>query len=287
METYAAPIIVTLFVWWASTGVILYLDKLPRRTFGWSMAGATALMGLALWGLASTSGQADPVSAYLAFLCGILAWAWQLVSYYMGYVTGPRKAPCPPECRGFRRFVEAVRTSLYHEFAILVCGAAIVVLTSGQPNQIGLWTFLILWWMHTSAKLNLHFGAPNLNEELLPEHLRFLVSFMTRKPMNLFFPVSVTLSTIVTVLLALKAGAAIERFDLVGFTILTTLMVLAVAEHWFLVTPLDANALWGWFARDASESVSVRRADEKTPKSELRASALDARIVAEEATSRV
>lgn len=287
MESYAAPILVTLFVWWASTGAILYLDKLPRRTFGWSMAGATALMGLALWGLAVTSAQTDPLSAYLAFFCGILAWGWQLVSYYMGYVTGPRKTPCPPECRGFRRFIEAVRASLYHELAIILCGAAIFALTSGQPNRVGLWTFLILWWMHTSAKLNLHFGAPNLNEELLPEHLRFLVSFMTRKPMNLFFPFSVTVSTIVTVLLALKAGAAIDRFDLVGFTILTTLMVLAVAEHWFLVTPLDANALWGWFADDASDSTTENRAGDQGPGSELCASALDAGIGAQEAASRI
>ena len=30
---------------------------------------------------------------------------------------------------------------------------------------------------------------------------------------------------------------------------LATLMALAVAEHWFLVVPLNANALWGMFRR--------------------------------------
>ena len=51
--------------------------------------------------------------------------------------------------------------------------------------------------MHQSAKLNMFFGVPNLGEEMLPEHLRYLASFMTRRPMNMFFPVSVTVSTIV------------------------------------------------------------------------------------------
>ena len=126
--------------------------------------------------------------AYCAFLCGLTAWAWQLVSYYMGFITGPRKTACPPHLRGWQRFVEAVRTSLYHEIAIILCAIVLVALTRDQPNQLGVWTFFILWWMHTSAKLNLYFGAPNLSEELLPEHLRFLATFMTRRPINLFFP---------------------------------------------------------------------------------------------------
>jgi putative photosynthetic complex assembly protein 2 len=153
--------------------------------------------------------------------------------------------------RGWPRFVEAVRTSLYHEIAIILCAITLVALTRNQPNQIGAWTFLILWWMHTSAKLNLYFGAPNLSEELLPEHLRYLATFMTRRPMNLFFPLSVSASTIVTVLIAQKALVATTAFELVGFTILATLMALAVAEHWFLVAPLRANALWSWGVKES------------------------------------
>ena len=250
MSDYAPPIVATLLLWWGSTGVLLYLDGLSRRTFVWSMAGATALFALALWGIVATRSETTASSAYYAFLCGLIAWAWQLVSYYMGFITGPRKTACPPRLRGWRRFVEAVRTSLYHEIAIILCAVALVALTRNQPNQIGAWTFLILWWMHTSAKLNLYFGAPNLSEELLPEHLRYLATFMTRRPMNLFFPLSVSASTIVTVLIAQKALVATTAFELVGFTILATLMALAVAEHWFLVAPLRANALWSWGVKE-------------------------------------
>jgi putative photosynthetic complex assembly protein 2 len=272
MLDYAPPILATLLVWWGSTGAILYLDGLSRRSFVWSMAGATALFALSLWGLVATSAETTASSAYLAFLCGLTAWAWQLVSYYMGFITGPRKTACPPHLRGWPRFVEAVRTSLYHEIAIILCAIALVALTRGQPNQIGAWTFLVLWWMHTSAKLNLYFGAPNLSEELLPEHLRYLATYMTRRPMNLFFPLSVTASTVVTVLIAQKALSATTEFELVGYTILATLMALAVAEHWFLVAPLRANALWSWGVKE------IHPTDEENSCDSLRVVAIEATL---------
>jgi len=271
MSAFAAPIFVTLVLWWASTGVILYLDGLSRRTFAWSLAGATGLFLAALWGMSATGAETSAASAYCAFSCGLMAWAWQLVTYYMGFITGPNQSPCPPHLRGGRRFVAAVRTSLYHELAIIVCAIGLVALTWRQPNQIGLWTFLILWWMHTSAKLNLFFGAPNLSEELLPGHLRYLVTYMRRRPMNLFFPASVTASTVITVLIAQRAMAATAPFDLVGYTILATLMVLAVAEHWFLVAPLHANALWSWGVKDIHAATDSDRHEDNA----LRAAAIE------------
>lgn len=264
MSAYAAPIFATLLLWWASTGVILYLDGLSRRTFGWSLAGATMLFLVALWGMWATRAETSAASAYCAFCCGLMAWAWQLVTYYMGFITGPNRAPCPPHLQGWRRFVAAVGTSLYHEMAIIVCALALVALTWRAPNQIGLWTFLILWWMHTSAKLNLYFGAPNLSDELLPAHLRYLVTYMRRQPMNLFFPVSVTASTVVTLLIAQRALAAPAPFELAGYTILATLMTLAVLEHWFLVAPLHANALWSWGVKEAQVSVAPDRREAET-----------------------
>jgi putative photosynthetic complex assembly protein 2 len=238
--------IVALLLWWASTGFILYLNGLSRRTFAWSVAGATAGLLLAFWGICGTRAETSGASAYCAFFCGLMIWGWQIITYYMGFITGPNHAPCPPALRGWRRFVEALRTSLYHEVAIVICALALVALTWGQPNQIALWTFLLLWWAHTSAKLNLFFGAPNLGEELLPANLRYLATYKRRRPMNLFFPLSVTASTVAAVWSAQRAFAAATSFELVGYTVLATLVAIAVAEHWFLVAPLHANALWSW-----------------------------------------
>jgi putative photosynthetic complex assembly protein 2 len=254
MTAFASPILATLLLWWASTGLILYLDGLNRRTFVWSMAGASVLLALSVWGIIASAGNVSAGGAYVAFACGLTAWGWQLVSFYMGYVTGPRKTACEPELTGWPRFVEAVRTSLHHELMVILTAVIIAALTWGQPNQMALWTFVALWWMHTSAKLNLFFGAANLGEELLPEHLRYLKTFMSQRPMNLLFPVSVTLSTIIAVLLAQKALAlTATRFETAGFTMLATLMALAVAEHWFLVIPLHVNGLWQFGVKPIAE----------------------------------
>ena len=42
MAAFGLPVIATLALWWASTGVILYLDGRPPRTFSWSLAGRDA-----------------------------------------------------------------------------------------------------------------------------------------------------------------------------------------------------------------------------------------------------
>ena len=244
---YVIPALFALFVWWFSTGVIMYLDGLPRRTFKWSIAGATVLLAGSLYGLLETAHDTSLWGAYLAFTFGLLAWGWQEISFYMGYVTGPRSAPCPEGCHGLRHFGHAIQTSLWHELAIIAAAIAVVWLTAGGPNQVGTWTFMVLWWMHQSAKLNVFLGVRNLNEEFLPEHLQFLRSFLTKKPMNLLFPVSITVSTVILVRLVQAATASdATAFDAAGFCFLSTLMALAILEHWLLMLPLPAAALWGW-----------------------------------------
>ncbi|WP_295447868.1 DUF3623 family protein, partial [uncultured Thiodictyon sp.] len=107
-------------------------------------------------------------------------------------------------------------------------------------------TFMVLWWMHQSAKLNVFFGVRNINEEYLPEHLAFLARFFSKKSMNPFFPVSVSISTLITGLLVQRAFAAdATAFEATGYTFLATLMALAVLEHWLLVMPLPQGAIWG------------------------------------------
>jgi putative photosynthetic complex assembly protein 2 len=131
----------------------------------------------------------------------------------------------------------------------LVGAVVLLAITHGRVNQLGFLTYVTLWWMHESAKLNMFFGAPNLGEEMLPPHLRYLASYMTRRPMNMFFPISVTVSTVVTAAFAARAASATSHFEAIGSSMLGALMALAVLEHWFLVAPLNANALWGPLSR--------------------------------------
>ncbi|NKB16582.1 MAG: DUF3623 domain-containing protein [Sphingomonadales bacterium] len=247
MHEFALAAAAAVALWWLSTGVIIFLDGLPQSTFRWSMLGASALALAAIWGLWETRATTTPAGAYLAFCCGLVAWGWQTMTFYMGYITGPRKTPCPPGLSGWSRFLAASSTNISHEVAIAAGALLIATIVRDGANQIGLWTYLVLWWMHLSGKLNVYLGVPNLSEEFIPEHLGYLRSYMRCQPMNLLFPVSVTVSTVLTAWLVLLASQhAPGSFEAIAYTLLATLMALAVLEHWLLVLPLPAMALWTW-----------------------------------------
>ena len=135
MATFGYPVLFALFVWWFSTGVIIALDNLPRRTFRWSMIGGTAVLAASLWGLARTAADASVGGAYAAFTYGLLVWGWQEMSFFMGFVTGPRRRPCSAGSTGWRRFSEAVGAMLYHELAILAAAVAVFALTWARPTR--------------------------------------------------------------------------------------------------------------------------------------------------------
>ena len=250
MTPYVLPVLFTLFVWWFSTGAILYLDGLPQRTFKWTMLGTTVLLVLALYALATSGRDTTPAGAYCAFTCAILVWGWQEVAFLLGVATGPRRQPCPPGVVGWERFRLAFQTVLHHELALVLLAGAVLLATWGAPNQTGWWTFVILWTMRQSAKLNVFLGVRNLNEGFLPPHLKYLQTYFTRKPMNALFPVSIALSTLLVIPLwqqALRPGAS--EFAVTSLTLQASLLTLAIVEHWFLVLPLPFEALWKWGLR--------------------------------------
>jgi putative photosynthetic complex assembly protein 2 len=250
MSHYGFPALYALFVWWFSTGIIIWLDNLPRHTFRWSMAGGTLVCVIALLRLRQGAADASVTGAYAAFTYGVLVWGWQEMSFFMGVVTGPRREACPDGAGAWRRFRLALGTCLYHELAILVTALAIAALTWGAPNQVGLWTFGVLWAMRQSSKLNVFAGVLNLNEQFLPPHLRYLSSYMRRRPMNLFFPFSITAATVALALLVQRAAAAgTDAFQAAGLTFVATMLALAILEHWFLILPLPFAQLWAWALR--------------------------------------
>jgi putative photosynthetic complex assembly protein 2 len=119
--------------------------------------------------------------------------------------------------------------------------------------------------MHTSAKLNAVLGARNLNEHFFPEQLRYLSSFMKKKPMNLLFPVSITVSTIGIAVLVNKAMAADnDSFELLAYTFYIVILAAGVLEHWFMMLPLPTEALWNWAVK-AKKALSGPGEEEMLP----------------------
>jgi len=246
----AAPLAFTLFAWWFSTGVILYLVGLPRRTHKWTMAAATALLALSLVAAARSAADTSHAGAYLAFSAALGVWAWQEVAFLLGYVTGPRRLPCPAQARGWQRARLAFQTVQHHELALLVLGGVLLALVGQQPNQGALVTFAILWVMRQSAKLNLFLGVRNRSEDFLPPHLDYLPSYFRHRRINGLFPLSVLGASAAAVLLwqlALAPGQAAA--DEAGALLAAVLLSLGLLEHWFMVLPLPSQALWQWGLR--------------------------------------
>jgi putative photosynthetic complex assembly protein 2 len=255
----AVAALCALFVWWFSTGVVLYIVRRQgRHSLGCLMV-AGALFIASLYGLARSSGDTSVAGAYIAFTCAVLSWGVQEFGFLAGFITGPRSQACHEGCSGWRRAAFAVEAILYHEIALILSGAAIVAVTWNGDDQFGTWTFLTLWVMRVSAKLNLFLGVPVLNHEFLPERLQHLTSFFTRKPIGMFFPLTVTTATAVTTFLLTMAFASdASAFQSTGYMLLASLTALGVLEHWFMVLPLPIAALWSWSMRSRADHVRER-----------------------------
>jgi putative photosynthetic complex assembly protein 2 len=262
-----------MLVWWFTTGIILFLDGLPTATFRRSMAGASALTLAALVLLRTSALETSAGGAFAAFSAAVVVWGWLEMSFLMGFITGPQRQSYFGPRGTWRHFQQATRAIIHNELAILAAAALIVGLTRQAPNHVGLWTFLVLWSMRLSAKLNLFFGVPNTGEMYLPEHLRYLKTYFNKRRMNLLFPISILGSTIALVVLVQRLLAAEDAFHVAGLALVASLLALAILEHWFMVLPIPTEKLWQWGLRGAASragrgttaAVDVPRIVVKTP----------------------
>lgn len=262
MAAHVLPALYALLLWWGSTGLVLLLVRLPRHSHRATLLGASAaaLLGLAL--LAATAAGTGLSDAYLAFTAGLLVWAWPEIAFLLGYVTGPNRLGCPPGTRGWRRFRLAAGTLMWHELAIVACGLLVLAATWGAANQVGALTFLLLWVLRLSAKLNLFLGARNPGTELLPRQLAYLGSHFRTARMNKLFPLSLLGAALAATWCASLAAGSTTVAQAAGFTFLATLLALAALEHALLMLPIPASTMFSaWLGGD-----KVAEAAPKHPK---------------------
>lgn len=239
-----------IFLWWFSTGIILWrvrrADNAGHDAHLWSvLLGLPLLLG-GIIGLNATLADTSALGAYLAFLSALAVWGWVELAFLSGIIAGPNTAPCPPDAPLQQRFFRAIGTILWHELLLIALLAAIAILTHEAANIFGLWTFAILFFARISAKLNLFFGVPRIHTEFLPRPLAHLASHFRRAPMNWVFPLSVTALSYASYCFLERAFTATGTGTLIGFTLLSALTLLALLEHWFMVIPLPDQKLWRW-----------------------------------------
>ena len=242
----AAALLFALALWWASTGAVLWLARLPvgrgprMAVASVGAAGAAAV----LW---ATREVATPAGAAAAFTAAVALWGWHELSFLTGVVTGPSASPCPPGARGWRRFRAAAATLIHHELALAATAAVVAAATLGGPDPVGGWTFLALFAARLSAKLNLFLGAPSFSPEFFPPHLRHLTTYLRKGPVSPLFPISLcALAASAAAVAAVAMRPEATGFDRVGYTLVAALLALAALEHVFMALPLADTALWRW-----------------------------------------
>lgn len=243
---YAGSILATIVLWWGSTGIIVWLVGRPVRTYPNLLRGASLIALISLVALALARDADTITAAVVAFLAALGLWSWIEITFLTGRLTGPRKTASTASPNGWRHARDAIAAILWHEFAIIAVVAVAALVTAGGENPVGLLTLLLLWLMRSSAKLNLFLGVRNLGEVFLPPHLGHLLGYLRRKPMNALFPFSVILGGLLIALGVDRILGATTPFDVVAYSLLTTLAALALLEHVLMVLPLPAEALWRW-----------------------------------------
>jgi putative photosynthetic complex assembly protein 2 len=251
-EPFLLPLLFATVLWFVATGFVLWLDRLPSRTWPASLVGATVASGFAMGGVIATAPETSPAAAYAAFACALVLWGWHELSFLMGFVTGPNRNPCPPDARGWRRFRLAAATLIHHEVAMFATVLVMAAATWGQPNQTATLTFVLLFVMRLSAKFNIFAGVPHLSTEMMPDHMRYLASyFRIGRPSGFFI---VSLAGIAA--LAAWLGDAALRAEgglATGYALAFALVLLAFIEHGFLVVPWQDTRLFHWAMRKQSD----------------------------------
>ncbi len=247
MTAWFIPFLFATIAWFVSTGFILWLDRLPASTHPTSLMGATIASGIAVAAILVTAQSDSALSVYVAFFATLVVWGWHEMSFLMGFVTGPRRLPCPEGVTGWRRFRFATATLIHHEIALALTAAVLIILTWGQPNPIAGATFLLLFVMRLSTKFNIFLGVPHLADEMMPPHLDYLKSYFRKGRFSVLMPVSALCSGLIALLFARgAANAPVGSGEAVGYALLFVLAALAIVEHVFLVVPFRDSALWSW-----------------------------------------
>lgn len=258
MPQILAPLIFAALIWWASTGILLWLVRRGSLAHKTTISVLAACAILATIGALVLRGDTSVTAAFLGFAGGITIWAAHEAAFLFGFVTGSRKSPCPPDLPMRKRFVVSAQAVIHHELALAGHGLILIALSYGAPNQIMASTFALLWVMRLSTKLIIFLGAPNISVDMLPRQLSYLGTYFNKRHITLWFPVILTVITAIAGYLA-YAGLAQPAggFAYSGYLLLATLACLAVFEHMALVVPMPDRRLWAWALNDSTEKTTA------------------------------
>ena len=241
------------FLWWFLTGVILFVvnwaDNRGLVYHKFVTVGLIPFFITGFYGFLYTLKEMTSFSVYLSFISALSIWGWLELAFLTGVITGPNRILKPVGVSGFKRFRLAWGAIAYSEVMLILVFFILFILSLGATNLFGFFTFFILYFARLSAKLNLFFGVPKINIEFLPARVVHLASHFKISSISWFFPLSVILllGLIVYWSFYFRISIHIESVGgTIGYSLLITLTVLALLEHFFMILTFKDAALWRW-----------------------------------------
>ncbi|NRA29179.1 MAG: DUF3623 domain-containing protein [Parvularculaceae bacterium] len=255
--THAAPILTTVFLWWSSTLLILWLANRSERQHAMITGVATCIMLAAMLAAIGLRSNASTAGAYWGFLTGLTIWAWHELIFLVGYVCGPRKAPCPPGLSTRERFWVSTQAILHHELSLAAHGLILALISVNAANAVAGFTFLTLWVLRLLAKLMVFFGAPNIDTDFLPKPIQHLSSYFRTTSHRTASWIGLTLISLMAMaLIGAAVSASPGSFDHAYLVMLSTLVGLAFFEVSALVIKIPDRYLWSWALRAPSQQTN-------------------------------
>ncbi|MBO6757555.1 MAG: DUF3623 family protein [Roseibium sp.] len=240
---------IAVMTWWFATGLVMLFARFGAVRAGMVMAIVSVIAIGGITALALSAGSASEGAAYAAFFGALAVWAWHETAFLLGLVTGPRRVGLHQSPSEKSRFRAAFKTVRDHEVVLALTALVFVVLLHDAQNTVGVWTFVLLWGMRLSAKVNIFLGAPHAVNDLLPHHLAYLESYYRTDRLSPVFAMSLILCLLTLASFTVAAFVSASEHDVVKWSLLASFAGLALIEHAFLVLPVRDSRLWTWALR--------------------------------------
>jgi putative photosynthetic complex assembly protein 2 len=235
-----------LAFWWTATGILFALQR-NVWTRSLALAGAAGALVASARLLSRSRDDLSAMGAIRAFFAGALAWSAIITLFFEGWVVGPAPESLGSATRGWAGALTAIAATWHWEALALLTIALVAYALRGAANRLALWTLLLFWVAHQSAKLNLFFGVVNSGSEIFPPYLTHLVRYFGPEKNSPLLPLTIVAYAAMAVWVLTPwnrcdDGGRMRRL------VIAALAGLAAVEHGFLATRLPIM-LWELFLR--------------------------------------
>jgi putative photosynthetic complex assembly protein 2 len=239
-------VMLVLCFWWTATGVLYALQR-NVWTRGAALVGAMGCLAMAGRLLVQSRDDTTSPGALRAFFAGALAWTAIITLFFEGWIVGPGLESLGAETRGWRGAWSAIQATWHWEALALVTIGVGVWATRTARSRLALWTLLLFWGAHQTAKLNLFVGVVNSGAEIFPPYLAHLVRYFGPAHNSPLLGVTIVAYATLAVWMLVPVGR-IDDGTRSRRLMIAALAALAAIEHGFLATRLPIM-LWELFLR--------------------------------------